>query len=142
MQSGLVGVRGVIAPKLVATEPAFAPEHVLHKISHQFQPIFHVRGNLIKQVLVPSGNAQVRKLRFNFPHLSFNCYFTFINLLFILYSSINTSVLITIFASTVQGLNVLKLTIFLKERLTMDHVFTMLSKRDFKIRDATASRTR
>ena len=70
MQSGLVGVRGVIAPKLVATEPAFAPEHVLHKISHQLQPIFPVRGNLSKQVIVPGGNAQVRKLRFNFPRLS------------------------------------------------------------------------
>mgnify|MGYP000544939490 FL=1 len=115
MQSGLVGVRGVIAPKLVATEPALVPEDVLHKISHHFQSKFPVRGNLSKQGIVPSGNAQVRKLRFNFRHLSFNCYFMFINLLFILYSSINTSVLSTIFASTVQGLNVLKLNIFLKE---------------------------
>ena len=102
MQSGLVGVYGVIAQKLVATVPAFAPEHVLHKISHQFQPILPVRGNLSKQVIVPCGNAQVRKLRFNFPHLSFNCCFMFINSSFILYSSINTSVLIINFALTAQ----------------------------------------
>ena len=60
MQSGLVGVRGAIAPKLVPTEPALVPDHVLLKVSRQFQPPFPVRGNLNKQVIVPSGNAQVR----------------------------------------------------------------------------------
>lgn len=60
MQSGLVGVRGAIAPKLVPTEPALVPDHVLHKVSPQFQPPFPVRGNLNKQVIVPNGNAQVR----------------------------------------------------------------------------------
>ena len=127
MQSGHVGVRGAIALKPVATEPAFAQEHVLHKISHQFQPPFPVRENLNKQVIVPSGNAQVRKLRFKFHYLSLNCYFMFMNLLFILYSSINTSVVIKIFVLIVRCLNVLKLAIFLWEQMMLDQVFLMLS---------------
>ena len=48
MQSGVVGVLGAIAPKLVATEPAFAEEHVLHKTSRHFQLPFPVQENLNK----------------------------------------------------------------------------------------------
>lgn len=73
LQSGLVGVRGAIAPKLVATETALVPEHVLNKVSRQFQPPFPVWGNLNKQVIVPSGNAQVRKLRFKCHYSCFSC---------------------------------------------------------------------
>lgn len=67
MQSGLVGVLGAIAAKLVATEPAFAEEHVFQKTSRHFsQPPFPVQENLNKQATVPSGNVQVRKLRFKY----------------------------------------------------------------------------
>ena len=48
MQSGAVGVLGAIAPKLVATEAAFAEKHVLHKTSRHFPPPFPVQENLNK----------------------------------------------------------------------------------------------
>ena len=70
MQSGVVGVLGAIAPKPVATEPAFAQERVLQKASCHFQSPVLCRKTATNKQLFPVEMSRSENLgasTINFP---------------------------------------------------------------------------